>query len=114
VLGIRREDLGALPLSQRKRRLAAIMPRVECRLQPVLSIRERGRDLFRLACDEDLEGIVAKWTGGPYQTDGASTSWFKIRNPTYTQAEVRRELFEQRREGPARRGPWTAPVLRLA
>jgi hypothetical protein len=46
------------------------MPPVECRLQPVLSIPERGRDLFRLACDQDLEGIVAKWTG---QSTGAQT-----------------------------------------
>jgi ATP-dependent DNA ligase len=78
-------------------------------------IPERGRDLFRLACDEDLEGIVAKWTGGTYQSDGAgtSTSWFKIKNPRYSQAEGRRELFEQRREGAPRRGPARAPALRL-
>jgi bifunctional non-homologous end joining protein LigD len=114
VLAIDRQDLRALPLSERQRRLAAIMPRVECRLQPVLSIPERGRDLFRLACDEDLEGIVAKWTGGTYQSDGAGTSWFKIKNPRYSHAEGRRQLFEQRREGAPRRGPSRAPALRLA
>ena len=30
---------------------------------------------------------MAKWAAGPYHTDGAKTSWVKIKNPTYTQAE---------------------------
>ena len=29
----------------------------------------RGRDFFRLACDHDREGIVAKWARGAYHTD---------------------------------------------
>jgi hypothetical protein len=33
------EDTRGLPRLQRKRRLRAIMPRIDCRLQPVLSIR---------------------------------------------------------------------------
>jgi len=38
----------------------------------------------------DLEGIVARRKADPY---GARTRWLKIRNPTYSQAEGRRELF---------------------
>jgi bifunctional non-homologous end joining protein LigD len=114
VLSINGADIRALPLAERKRRLAVVMPRVECRLLSVLSVPERGRDLFRLACDNDLEGIVAKWSGGTYQADGQGTSWFKIKNPTYSQAVGRRELFEQRREGQPRRRHVAAPVLRLA
>jgi ATP-dependent DNA ligase len=51
-----------------------------------------GRELFEAACRLDLEGIVAKRKGDAY---GAETPWYKIKNPTYTQAEGRRELFER-------------------
>jgi ATP-dependent DNA ligase len=51
-----------------------------------------GRELFEAACELDLEGIVAKRKGDAY---GAETPWYKIKNPTYTQAEGRRELFER-------------------
>jgi len=38
------------------------------------------------------QGIVAKRRADPY---GPETAWYKIKNPTYTQAEGRRELFER-------------------
>ena len=59
-------------------------------------IRERGSDFFRLACRRDLEGIVAKWAHGEYQT-GDGTSWLKIKNSDYSQIEGRHEVFESRR-----------------
>ena len=43
----------------------------------------RGVDLFRV-CEHDVEGVVAKWRGGMYQS-GPHTSWLKIRNPHYSQ-----------------------------
>ena len=55
---------------------------------------EDGRELFQAACGLDLEGIVAKRKADPY---GPKTAWYKVRDPTYTQAEGRRELFERRR-----------------
>lgn len=63
-------------------------------------IERRGRRLFELACERDLEGIVAKWKHGTYQSDGRGTSWFKLKSPSYSQAEGRHELFESR-GGPA-------------
>jgi hypothetical protein len=45
------------------------------------------------ACSLDLEGIVAKRKADCYSLD---TAWYKIKNPTYTQAEGRSELFERR------------------
>jgi ATP-dependent DNA ligase len=54
---------------------------------------EHGRDLFEAACRLDLEGIVAKRKVDPY---GLKTSWYKVKNPMYTQAEGRGELFERR------------------
>jgi len=49
-----------LPLFERKRRLARIMPRIESRLMFLDPIPARGRCLLELACERDLEGIVAK------------------------------------------------------
>jgi bifunctional non-homologous end joining protein LigD len=109
------EDLRERPLLERKRRLRAIMPRVDSRLRYVDHVRNRGTALFQASCKSDLEGIVAKWTRGRYETDGVSTSWLKIKNPQYSQWEGRRELFEERRDRRQRsRSSWRAPVLRLA
>ena len=41
----------------------------------------------------DLEGIVAKRKADPYST---GTTWYKIKNRAYTQAEGRWELFQKR------------------
>ena len=96
VLQINGRDLTPLPLVERKRRLRDIMPAVEFRLLFLDSMPERGRELFRVACEHDLEGLVAKWATGTYQTDGRRTSWLKIKNPEYTQIRDRHELFEHR------------------
>ena len=58
---------------------------------------ERGCDLLRVACERDLEGIVAKWARGTYQTDGRGTSWLKIKNLTCSQTQGRHELLAVRR-----------------
>jgi bifunctional non-homologous end joining protein LigD len=100
VLSINGNDLRDLPLHQRKRRLSRIMPWVESRLMFLEPIERRGRRLFELACERALEGIVAKWKHGTYQSDGRGTSWFKLKSPSYSQAEGRHELFESR-SGPA-------------
>jgi ATP-dependent DNA ligase len=49
--------------------------------------------VFEATCRLDLEGIVAKRKAHAYEPQ---TSWYKMKNPTYTQAEGRRELFERR------------------
>src|SRR4051795_6961519 len=61
VLAIDGEDLTRLRLVERKVRLHAIMPRVSSRLLFVDAIAGHGSELYRLACDRDLEGVVAKW-----------------------------------------------------
>jgi ATP-dependent DNA ligase len=57
----------------------------------------RGVDLFRVVCESDLEGIVAKRMDGQYRPE--ETSWVKIKNSRYSQAEGRHELFEKRAAG---------------
>jgi len=49
-----------------------------------------------VACERDLEGIVAKWAHGTYRTDGRASSWTKIKHPQYTQMRDRHELFAAR------------------
>src|SRR6059036_1811207 len=76
------EDLRARPLLERKRRLAKIIPYdFAYRLRLLGHVPGRGRDLFRLACDHDSEGIVAKWARGTYHMDERTTSWLKVKNP---------------------------------
>jgi ATP dependent DNA ligase domain len=56
-----------------------------------------GVALFERACKLDLEGIVAKHKYGPYVAVREQSTWFKIRNPRYSQWEGREELFERER-----------------
>lgn len=106
-------DLCGLPLLERKRRLREIMPSAGSRLLYLDHVAERGGDLFRLACERDLEGIVAKWAHGTYQSDGRGTSWLKIKNAHYSQMEGRRELFDARRDRQTRGSKARVPALVL-
>jgi ATP-dependent DNA ligase len=82
--------------------LKAIMPKVQSRVRYVDHIAGSGREFLRFVCEHDLEGIVGKWKCGTYSSHPQRTSWVKIKNPTYFQAEVRRELFEKRNGGSRR------------
>src|SRR5690349_13622505 len=103
-----------LPLVDRKRRLRRIMPAIDSRLLYVDHIAERGVALFSAACERDTEGIVGKWAQGRYTSDGVSTSWVKVKNPSYSQMAGRRKVFEARRDRRQRsRADWKAPRLAL-
>jgi bifunctional non-homologous end joining protein LigD len=104
-------DLRGLPLLQRKRLLRKLIRRDRrSRLRYLDHVRARGQDLYAAACKRDTEGIVAKWARGPYHTDGTKTSWVKVKNPDYTQAEGRHEFFEHRAEA---RPPWKPVAYRM-
>jgi hypothetical protein len=61
------------------------------------STRKFLPNLFRKNAERAIVGgVAAKWRYGSYQTAGR-TSWLKIKNPEYSQAEDRHELFEKRR-----------------
>ncbi len=53
--------------------------------------------LFEQCCKLDLEGVVAKPKLSPYRELGGKPLWVKVKNPDYSQAEGRSELFERRR-----------------
>jgi bifunctional non-homologous end joining protein LigD len=107
-------DLRGRPLLERKATLRRIMPGAASRLFCMDHVVKRGRALFDAVCRHDAEGIVGKWAGGRYGTDGVSTSWVKVKNPTYSQMTGRREVFETRKDRRARsRRDWHAPILQF-
>jgi hypothetical protein len=84
-------EMRSLPLIERKKRLAAILPVAPAFFFYVDHVEERGRALFEAICAKDLEGIVAKPKHSAY--DPVRTKWFKVKNPNYSQREGRREMF---------------------
>ncbi len=64
-------------------------------------IDTNGERLFELACERDLEGIVAKHRHSRYIVEDGNPTWMKIRNPRYSQMVGRDELFERRYEAAA-------------
>lgn len=76
-------------------------------------IETHGQRLFEIACKKDLEGIVAKPKDSPYQFTDKHTYWLKLKNPSYTQAMGRDDLFAP----PGKKGPkpdWTSCTLACA
>ena len=94
LLWLNGEDLRDCPLMVRKRALDRLIPKNTPWLRRVLQVKRYGIELFDAARRLDLEGIVAKRRQDPYRP---GTVWFKIKNPEYSQAEGRWELFERRR-----------------
>jgi ATP-dependent DNA ligase len=64
-----------------------VMPDLASHELYVDHIDERGEELYRLCCECDLEGIVAKRKDGLYHSERRRSSWVKIKNPDYTQQE---------------------------
>jgi bifunctional non-homologous end joining protein LigD len=80
ILELDGEDLRALPLGDRKKRLARLLGKR--RLGIVLSAHtgDDGVAIFRQACRMGLEGIVSKRLSAPYRS-GRSQDWLKVKNP---------------------------------
>jgi bifunctional non-homologous end joining protein LigD len=90
VLALEGRDMRGLPLVERKKLLRDLIPRDNgSRVRYVDHLEAQGIELFRLACENNLEGGVGKWMHGTYHSDGKTTSWVKIKNPAYTQTEGR-------------------------
>jgi bifunctional non-homologous end joining protein LigD len=70
-------DLRALPLAERKARLAALLPSDTGPLYKIFTLEEHGRALFQTARKLDLAGIVAKRKLDAY---GPGTVWYRVRN----------------------------------
>jgi bifunctional non-homologous end joining protein LigD len=81
VLWLNGLDLRPLPLTERRPRLQAILPKGSAIISEALSVMGRGHQLFDLMCVHDLEGIVAKRLKDGY---GSRIRWMKIKNPPTT------------------------------
>ena len=91
LLWLNGRDLRELPLIERRRLVRTLV------CSPVLyadHIEARGLDLFEAACSQDLEGIEAKLASGRYEP--GATTWVKIKNRSYSQADGREEFFDER------------------
>jgi ATP-dependent DNA ligase len=66
-------------------------------------IEGRGVDLFKATCGGDMEGIVVKLADGRYEPQ--VTTWVKIKNRTYSQAEGRADFFAVTRTGTVKKLP---------
>jgi bifunctional non-homologous end joining protein LigD len=87
-------DLRGLPLLERKRLLHGLVPRQTSPLLYVDHFTRQGVELFQAVCERDLEGIVAKLAAGVYEP--AATTWVKIKNAAYSQAEGRADFFDRK------------------
>jgi bifunctional non-homologous end joining protein LigD len=72
------EDLRRLPLRERKARLRRSLNfHGPVRFTPHRN--QRGEELFREACKNGLEGIIAKRADSPYRSGGRSRDWLKLK-----------------------------------
>jgi ATP-dependent DNA ligase len=81
-------------LPERKAFLRKLLPRHP---KSVLYVEHvpTGTDLFRVICDRDMEGIVAKQASAGYTPD--ATTWVKIKNRQHSQAAGREDFFDRRK-----------------
>ncbi len=86
-------------LADRKPALRAMLLQLpnDSRLRYAEHMEGSGVELFERVCELDLEGIVAKYRFGPYAGDHALSTWYKIRNRSYSQMVGREKLFERER-----------------
>jgi bifunctional non-homologous end joining protein LigD len=88
------KDLRTLPLIERKRQLRRLLRRKLSRIVYLDHVENEGRLLFEQIVRMDLEGMVCKRKTSPYRaTEKPSPYWIKVKNPGYSQAEGREELF---------------------
>jgi bifunctional non-homologous end joining protein LigD len=95
LLWLDNEDWRQRPLLERKQQLLRLTERRKGRLLYVDHLLQHGTGLFEIACEWDLEGIIAKRKTSPYiATQKPSRTWLKIKNPNYSPGKGRKELFD--------------------
>jgi ATP-dependent DNA ligase len=89
------KDIRSQELADRKQELRRLLSIPASQMRYVDHVEQHGTALFQRVCEVDLEGIVAKYSLAPYATE--RTTWFKIKNRSYSQMQGREELFERER-----------------
>jgi bifunctional non-homologous end joining protein LigD len=83
VLAVDGEDVRDLPLSMRKANLERLLRgRPDGMFINPFEIGAVGPDLFRVACNMGLEGLVSKRSDRPYR-GGKSPHWIKVKNRSH-------------------------------
>jgi bifunctional non-homologous end joining protein LigD len=95
LLSLNGQDLKQPPLLTRKEKLKRILHSRSPHVLYVDHTRGNGTALYRLACQLDLEGIVAKRADSRYEDSPNVRHWIKIKNPNYSQKEGRGDLFKR-------------------
>ena len=91
------KDLRSERLTDRKQELRRLLKFSASRMHYADHVEQHGTALFQRVWEMDLEGIVAKHAFSPYVTEAERTTWFKIKNRSYSQMQGREELFERER-----------------
>ncbi|PDT55153.1 ATP-dependent DNA ligase [Sinorhizobium americanum] len=103
-------DLRRLPLSERRRLLESIVAGRAGVIRLSEEVEASGEELFRIACEHGLEGIVAKRRDKPYHS-GRRPDWQKIKcvrsdsfvivgfEPSTVPGAIARLLLAARRRG---------------
>jgi bifunctional non-homologous end joining protein LigD len=87
-------ELQDRPLLERKaalRKLISRKPHAVMYVEHVITCM----DLFRVVCERDMEGVVAKQANARYTPE--ATTWVKIKNREYSQAVGREDFFNRRK-----------------
>jgi bifunctional non-homologous end joining protein LigD len=106
------KDLRFDGLHERKRQLKALI-RSKHNLLYCDHVEEHGERLFEFACENDLEGIVAKPKNSPYQFTETQTYWRKVKNRDYSQQFGRDDLFAPAEKKPVE-GSWANCAIACA
>lgn len=85
------KDLRDAPLIERKELLRFRIRHPADRLLFVDYVEGKGKAFYARICGRDMEGMVCKPASSPYRTVGGKTTWIKVNNPGYSQAEGRAE-----------------------
>ena len=94
LLWLNGEDQRKLPLIERKQRLHDVIKKSSPEgIVYAQHVETQGVVFFEEICRRDLEGVVAKRKLSIYKSNG--TGWLKIKNPKYSQAEGRHDLFKR-------------------
>jgi bifunctional non-homologous end joining protein LigD len=88
VLVLRGRDVRALPLVERRAQLARLLasPRPDVLLSQAVP-GEQAPQLYAMAVQLKLEGIVLKRLSSPYQCGQRSDDWVKVKRPGATPAQ---------------------------
>jgi bifunctional non-homologous end joining protein LigD len=72
-------DLTALPLIERKRILKEVIPTDHAMVKYSDHVAGKGKDFFKVAINQGLEGIMAKKANSVYQIKERTKDWVKIK-----------------------------------